>query len=334
MSLTLRRSLSWVLTLASLASLGIGTTYLPGAGGVLAEFGWLLARDNSSPAQLNRAFSLLHFAEEDSPGARARLVSALVRNSDLRVVRGCLRCIAPQIPTPGALSEDVSRALREWFRETNTTQKTALLPEAFSCWLASTGGTQTVTCGNAAFFTVPPQDAVPALDPDNRRWIVAATAVVHGWERWLVEQVVFPDESADPFAVSPFPVPCPLYELAQRLRYIDGLSTNAVIAKQADIGELPRIATGPLCQLLGIPTGELLSMLFDPIDQVRWGAGRILAVAGDARGLSAFCDWLQHNPRFTANANKLMTDLFGPDWRTHCASGSATSQPGQRDGGG
>jgi hypothetical protein len=79
--------------------------------------------------------------------------------------------------------------------------------------------------------------------------------------------------------------------------------------------------------------GALLDMLADPIAEVRWGAGRILAVAGDARGVPAFCDWLQHHPRMTANADKLMAALLGRDWRDLCESGSPTSQPSPGEGG-
>lgn len=83
---------------------------------------------------------------------------------------------------------------------------------------------------------------------------------------------------------------------------------------------------------LWLSVDDLATMLSDPISEVRWGAGRILAVAGDERGLPALREWLKHNPRFTPLADKLMIDLYGPDLRSRSARGSATSQPGPRNG--
>ena len=83
-----------------------------------------------------------------------------------------------------------------------------------------------------------------------------------------------------------------------------------------------------------VPTSEqLLALLGDTDPRVSWSAGRILAVSADACGVPAVCHWLQWNPQMTACADKLMTALFGPDWRDLGESGSSTRESGPSDGG-
>lgn len=324
MSLTLRRGLSWALTLASLASLTVGITHLPGAGGAPGEIRWLLGRDGVPSRDVNRAVFLVRAAEENASKTPSQLLRSLLSDKDPRIVSGALAVILDwqRLGETRTLTEALDNPFGEWFRRATTAEKVAQLPRSLGCFLAVNDMFQYVQGSDPIPWN--PTDSrwrLPATD-DNLRWLVAATLL-----RGELDRV-----DADVTAFSCYSPPS--CDIITRLRLLDGLPARKDPVDSQPVVRYAPILPAAFREQLWMSVNDLVAMLSDPIDQVRWGAGRILAVAGDERGLPAFCDWLQHNPRFTSNANKLMTDLFGPDWRTHCASGSRASQPGQRDGGG
>ncbi len=330
MSRSSRRAISWIGTLAVLAAGGVGLAHLPGSGGTVDELRWLLAHSPRRPATLNQAFRVIYETNQRSSGAAAELLRMLLRDERLDVVDGALMVLARSWGYDVA-SDDADRGVfREWFNRASLDEKLAHIGAALGCcYLPLTEAQHTpspeelvervnglLAPAATAWLAPDCNDVELSLTPEMQRWLVAGTIRQVPWQRPVAEMLTFRGWSTPS-------------DMAQRLDFLDGV----VGSGQTEQTWKPPVLAEAAAQQLWIDFDLLLLMLNDPHDQVRWGAGRILAVAGDARGLPAFCDWLQHNVRMSANADKLMTPLFGPDWRDLCASGSATRPSSPGDGG-
>lgn len=313
MSRTHRRTISWLALAALVAATAIGLTRLPGYGGVVAELRWLLARDNIPPELFNRASGLILLAEEHSPGARAELYRALFRDDDRRVLRGAMTVLADQLRHSGDPSGEIRQVLGDWFQHAAAEEKVACLPHLLHCLVY------------AQFSAARPQSWVaglglgrdlwwePLLTPDDERWMVAATlpSPLDSWR--MAHMLVFSGHRRG-LAVS---------HSLFALDWLPGAPQVGPV-RAIDIDEALRAE-------LRIELERIEAMLNDPIDEVRWAAGRILAVCGDERGLPAFREWLQTTRGLTPEVDKLIADLFGPNWRDACESGGTTRQSGVRD---
>jgi hypothetical protein len=299
MSRTARRCISWTGTLAIVAGVAIGARYLPGAGSVTDELRWLFGWP--SHANLNRADALFELAEQQAPGSQTRILDALLGDSDPVVQQAGLNL------STGALLRALGTSSRKSPRQ-------ALDP--FLRWLARVPPEKRLQYDPYPLLIaeLPPAQRVAAglLTPGDLRWMIAGTRERSLDWRERAEALVFRPGPVEP-------------GVRRRLRMLDAL--------QPIPDELMPLSSEDIAAEL-VPTREqLLALLADADTRVSSNAGRILAVSGDVRGIPAVCRWLQWNPRMTASAGKLMTALFGPDWRDLGESGSATREPGPGDGG-
>ena len=134
------------------------------------------------------------------------------------------------------------------------------------------------------------------LTDADLRWIVAGTL-----RRNAVIRL-----AADELAESRLPV---FYMVRSRLQALDGLSMASSFRP-------------PFRRI-----DELSALLDDPVAQVRWAAGRILASSGDQRGLPALSEWLRDDPKAPRSAGKTLEQWFGPDWRKPFEGKAASTQP-------
>ena len=284
-----------------------------------AELRWLLARDYVPPQSWNRALGLLSFAEQREPGKRAELYRFMLFDEDKRLAGAGLRLLASDITMPGASLADLRALFREWFAQASVSEKIAHVPEVVHC----------VLC---AFGERPNNARLPVLRaPGYEDWDLPLTDED---ERWMVAGMSLDTQ---------YDLECGVLNAAVcrssaetimcRLRFMDGTLAGESRQLFVDAVHAP-LTPDELRDELRLSVERIVGMLDDPIAEVRWGAGRILAVAGDRRGLPAFTEWLRQHPARRRAADQLMTELFGPEWRQLGESGGATSQPGAGDGGG
>ncbi len=338
--LTRRRLASWVGTLALLAMLGLAWMYVPGAGGVVDEVRWLWGRDHVTGPLANRGMLLIDAS--GGPARQAVIARQLLAGDDERVVHQTLVFLVDRTRYLSPGHEPLARELIHWVRGASVRQRLDLLPARFDDDYArldqffpqpetappdeglaeragqgpnlASEGRGAGPSGTSPPYRHPPATA-PAADTDTR-WRLATLAIRTGPRRtpalwWL--------DTFDPNAA-----------LHERAHFLEGAYAAD---KLAPAGEAPfaPLATDrtPVSRLLrAVPLGALLA---DPEPEVRWGAGLLLAIIGDARGLPAFCDWTRHVPHGPEHVDRMMTDLFGPDWREHCESRNTTRQPGEGD---
>lgn len=315
--MAMRRSVSWGATLALLAAAALGVSRLPGAGRLPAELRWSFARDRVGPQVFHRAALLLRTVEQRTPGAGAQLARELLADGDGRVVRGVLTVLGDQLQDPTGVP-GLREVFDAWWLARPTAERIALLPQSLVCRAASSS-----LAGATPLPARTPlhADRAPAAAVDDERLLVAATLQRDAQARELAEMLLFRHTSADA-------------SVAQRLRYLD----NRSALKRADDLDaktpISSISAADLQDQLRLDLAHVRAMLADPVAEVRWAAGRILAVSGEAAGVSAVCEWLRAAPRAVARADALLTDLLGCDWRNFCASRTTTRESSPRDGGG
>lgn len=293
-----RRATSWLGATIAAAVLVIGLTHLPGSGGVLGELRWSFRWP--TPGNLNRAHVLFELIEQRSPGSQIQILDTLL-NAEARTAQ------------EAGLSLTAA-ALRGTQRNPPTaTREQALAP--FLHWLAR------LAPGERLQFQPYPlliaelpraqREASGLLTPADLGWMIAGTAERRSDWRERAEMLVFRPAPAEP-------------GIRQRLAMLD--------AARPVPGHLAPLAPADVAAELVPPGEELAALLADADPRVSGAAGRILAVSGDPRGVPTLSRWLQQNPQMTAGTNKLMTALFGPDWRDLGESGSPAREPGARDG--
>ncbi|MBU0637984.1 MAG: hypothetical protein KKB50_03905 [Planctomycetes bacterium] len=301
MSLVLRRALSWLVTLAVAAALALSITRLPGAGGLEAELRWLFGRGDR--AALNEAAALLHVSEEQTPGTRLHILAALLRDPNDGVVRGTLTFVADLVAYRWGSSthenDDARTVYREWLAGLSDQRRLELLGPLVNCiagyWEALEPGEWKHEC---------------------RRWLVAATIAVDPRLQARACELLWARQAE--------------VDVIDRLRTLDGQAPRWQQRGARDSAPNEPGAWGAL-ELLDVD--EYVTLLTDPVPQVRWAAGRILAVCRDSRALPAVHEWLQNAPNVPAEARAVLDQVFGVDWRTPFESGRATSQSSRRNGG-
>jgi hypothetical protein len=314
MSPAAARALSASLTLITLVAIGLGVTRLPGGRGPVDELVWLLRSPDASPGAFRRASRLLCAAEEKSPGATADLLAQALRTDNEYAVHNALHLLATDFPLSSALADAaLVRMYDLWFRQQSLATKVRHLPYTLLC---------------ADPFPELGAKAGPRARPERRAWNVRLTArdvpwlvaatLERGTARFAAFRALFgPDHH---FIREP--------HVTGRLGVLDGM----IPREHKQLPETFQAFTPDALQSqLTIGVDELLDMLESPVGPVRWAAGRIFVVAGDRRGLAAFCDWLATHPR-APGAEDLLADLFGPQWRAYCESRRATGKPGERHG--
>ena len=310
MSRSLRRAVSWIGTLAVLAACGVGLAHLPGSGGIVDELRWLLGRGRAPSQSLNRATALILFAEKQRPGTRTALFKELLWERNPRIVRGTIGLLAGQLDIRKP-PDDLLALFTQWFLASTAEERLRYQPALLAC------------CEHLLLFQG--LDLKPETRSTSQPWPLPAAV---GDYRWLVAGTLWRQHAGRAFADGVvFRKRADLDWLSLRLQFLDG------DAPFLENHRFPPLPADRLAATLRPSVEQVLAMVKDPDERVRWGAGRILAAAGDTRGLPALCDWVQHNPRLMPNADKLMKALFGPDWRDLCASGSSTSQSSTSDGG-
>lgn len=297
MSLATRRTLSWIGTLAALAAGSIGVARLPGSAGLSSELRWL--NGWPSRANSNRANALFELTERRAPGSQARILDTLLGDSDSDVQRVGLRLSAiallNALRTPPTMSrEQALGPFLRWLARVPPEKR--LQYDPYPLLIAELPRAQ--------------REATGLLTAPDLRWMVTRTGERALDWRERADALVFRRAPAEP-------------GIRQRLLMLDAL--------QPIPGDLAPLTPEDVAAEL-VPTSERLLALLDDADtRVSWSAGRILAVSGDPRGVPAVCRWLQWNPQMVTCADKLMTALFGPDWRDLCESGSPARESGPGD---
>lgn len=326
MSLTVRRTSSWVLTLAVLIAIVVGVRRLPGSGGLIEELRWLLGGGWAS-TNVNRATLLLYYTEQTDIAASVEMLRQLLDDPDDRVVTGAYLILTDRLPpTIDKCARDSSPfvdLLVEWREKADARRMIAHADLALSGFHVA--GVRAV--GNDAWRRVEwdatfAESPIPVRQPDKRCMVAvtlpdARTTFTDGVfrQRWVQKARLDSIYSRWEFVSNPHARPD-----YRKLREARGEPIRA-------------LGDAELAEQLRLTPEELREMLSDPIDEVRWGAGRMLAIAGDARGIPAVCEWLAANPRWAGLMDELMRDLYGPGWRAFGESRGAASQPGEGGGG-
>jgi hypothetical protein len=297
----------------------VGWRRMPGVNGPQEELYWLLDHDKVAPQDLNLAGNIIRFAEERQPGQRVVLLRSLLSSKNEHLVQGALALLADQVEPPGRGGGELRRVFAEWFSHATVEEKVLHLRPLLRCCVLATTSKPDLQNLNS-YPVLPPREWDVPMTKEDWRWLIAGTLMLNGIGSSVLDLAVFP-------------VRIPVDDVLDRLRFLDGITSWSVHDAVAS-GRLGPISEHNLARQLPIPLADLTTMLSDPIREVRWGAGRIFAVAGDRRGLPALREWLKEHPARAKACDELMTPLFGPNWRSDVESGSATSPPRARDGGG
>jgi hypothetical protein len=287
MSLTTKRTISWLGTLAVLAAFCVGIARLPASGGLVDELRWALGRARGSPASFDHAERLLFAVAHEGLGDPLKVLETLLADEDPFVVHGTLVHIADEFRVLTGLTQGFEDepppaviAFRTWFDRTTPDERLAYLPNTLLAGAALPEGWQ----------------MSPVLTRDDGRWIVAAALERNpDWRTWA-DRLLFGRADA-------------LEDQRTRLLVLDRL-------EDCDPGpDWPGLQCRYPDEPYALHGDDVAAYISDPHEKARWAAGRILTVARDARGLPAFREWLTAHPRIPSDAEKMLTDLFGPDWR-------------------
>jgi hypothetical protein len=311
----IRRLASWISLTTLLIAAALAYRLLPGAGGPAEEIRWLLACDYLTAGRSNQAAALLNLAEADSPGTRGAIFRQLLADADRRVVMHAMLLASDELRRSGPRL-DVAEALAAWLSDATVADLVATLPHSLKCLALAVAACEGANERDDAW-------SLTKLPGRHARWFVAANLEqdIHTRliaDAWLLESLTRPASAAA--------VESRWQAALERLRAIDGPGRTWASGRDAPL--LPPNWAARLS------SDDLAALLDDPIEQVRWGAGRILAAAGDARGLPVLREWLQSHPRRTPEADAVMSGIYGPEWRDLHARSSPTGQPGPGDGGG
>jgi hypothetical protein len=334
MSLPARRVNSWIGTFAIVAALGAAYTRLPGAGGLTSEVRWLLGHRPPGPirSSSNPALKLLMIREAGAAGTASRIFATLLYDRDPRVVEGVLWLASDLAVRPRRGFPDVDPWVPDfvrWFNETDARKKESLRDALLTCLLrvvlvaSFDAGVQ--GRGHRA-PTTGPTAAVRDLriTDDDLRWMLRATIAGSPATRVDAWAVLLRAESDLTVEI----VLRRLYLLEDSRRNPSGGA--APLPSEKDCHR----QTAPTWAHITLANADALAALTrDADEQVRWAAGRMLAVCGDERGLPAVDEHVRNNPGRAGPVVGLLDDFLGPDWRKPFESGGAARQPGAGDGG-
>ncbi|MGD8451128.1 MAG: hypothetical protein PVJ57_04865 [Phycisphaerae bacterium] len=266
-----------------LVAASVGWTRLPGVDGVRGELWWQLHRDKLGPSDWTQIGRLVHLTEFEVPGSRAPILKDLLSSGDFVVVDRTLQILSDLLVLRGADSPNLLALVDGWLQSASADDKLAHRRVLCECGMR-----------RAALNGWKHDAQVPAVE--DLRWILVATMDPYSMHTMLARDLLPLEADA-------------VRTLSPRQLFLDG-----VMPAPAGLGIImPGL---PPAVPLGEPlTESLIALLADPVPEVRWAAGRLLAVAGDARGVPAVIEWLQHEPGRTAVAEKLFSYLYGPEWR-------------------
>ncbi|MBP7746510.1 MAG: hypothetical protein KA383_10275 [Phycisphaerae bacterium] len=300
MALTIRRLISWLGTLAVLGALAVGISRLPAQGGLVGELRWVFTQPIPAATKYSRTLELLWQAKQRAPDGPFNVMRVLLHDDDTRVVQCALVLVGDSIRSAAAFAVDWgARLFEEWFAHSTADQRFAHLPYTLlQCYwdagsrmyaphFAETSTRDEVAAGQLA----------PWRGADDVCWIVAGTLEKGPDWRPLADAGAFNDAA-------------PTQHIRVRLLVLDALLTRDTAFVPTPLDE------STLQTELRPPLEQVLSLLTDLREKVRWAAGRILTVAGDRRGLPAFREWLKAHPNIPPGATQMLAELFGPDWRT------------------
>jgi hypothetical protein len=330
MSRTLWRCTSWLATAALLTAVGLALRHLPGAGGLTGEVRWLLSRRAVNgppiPAPANPVLKLLILRESREPGATAGILGTLLSDRDPRVVDGVLS-LAFDLRAQSV--EGLPRLtgfwpeFRRWFHNADLSTKQLHregLVRLLAAELHADDDAELSKTSAEDYHRRPRPGASPAgleLTNLDLRWILLATLAR---DRRTAVPALNVCLRAESFAIRDI--------IQTRLELLDrpagGPWGGACPPPWSHDCLREHAATWSTIELT--IADELSELVRDPDADLRWAAGRILAVCRDRRGLPAVHERLRDRPREMQEADRLMQDLFGPDWREALESGSATRQ--------
>lgn len=289
------RWLSWAVTAGVIAAGYFALHRLPGAGGRVDELRWQLGSPRFVGSAVNDAVRLLWDADARAAGGAGRILAALVVDPDPLVASRALGLLASELNRQGAMSLRTDPALREafaqWLRHASVAEKVGHAELALTCSMHLVRSTNPLDLGELS------------LSEDDDAWLLAGlvgdSIVGRAWAATLV------------FQIPPGGQDVPLAERLERTclggRRVEGEPERPIRA-------IPRDA---LRAQLRLPLERIEALLDSPLPSVRFATGAILAFSGDARGLPATREWLAaHKLAGTAYVEELLSDLFGPEWRT------------------
>ncbi len=282
------RVLSWILVAGTILIAWAVLSRLPGAGGRVDELRWQLGSARFYGSAVNDAVRLLWDADQRKPGDAARILSALLIDPDPLVAGRALGLLSSELnrQTAGGAAPDpaLRGAFAEWLRRAPLDRKVA-------------HGELTLICSmQLARRQLPPDlGDLPISDADHA-WIIAGllsdSMPARAWAELLV-----------------FEHPWKPAGIAERL---DAISKRSDPDVAVDPALQTAIARDELSNQLRVPLDTIERLVDSPFQDTRFAAGRILAFAGEERGLSAARDWLASRPPpGAALAMELLRGLFG-----------------------
>lgn len=303
MRLLFRRILSWLSLAAVVALAWRGYAVVPGGAGAVDEVKWLLDSSRRNP-DYNRAGNLVVYAAAGNltitgcgnPAPPFTLLGVHGASAIAREFSPLFDDETVDKPRLLIVLSDIALRLGGSSRERDA------LPSLFwefERWLTSRSDSQLIGMRAELLGVLWSFQDVIASQPRARviRWIIAGSLPQRRGPDWRVAIDLLTQ-----LRIIDIDVRYRLFQL-DRQEDLDRRSPHSV--------DPPRSWDVRVLQ----SNERLAEMLNDPVDRIRWGAGRILAVCRDERGLPAVAEWLDRDANAPASAVELMSELFGADWR-------------------
>ncbi len=333
MSLRARRLVSWLGTLGVAGALASGVAHLPGTGGLTGEVRWLLGHRPQGPVRTsNPVLKLLMIREAAAHGIACPILATLLYDDDPHVVAGVLWLAHDLAMRPRRAFPDVNPWVPDfvrWFNSANVRTKESLQEALLPCLsriLLMAEFDAGSTSREALAALTGPIAAVRNLNvtDDDLRWLIRASIAASRPAREPAFELVLRAESIRTRDIVP-----------NRAGFLDNsrFAPWHGAAGPAWSAECERNQAGAWSRIELACGDRLAALTRDADEQVRWAAGRLLAVCRDERGLPAMDEYFRSNPGRAGPAIELLSDLFGPDWRKPFESGGAASQRGAGNGG-
>ncbi len=310
-----RRITSWVGTSAVAVGLYLAAGLLPGARGVEGELGWRFARLGTSQ-KFDRDTTLLvssylHERPEEAALAVRRWLNEWPADEMWQLFD------LLQVPLMGLPDDAPARdAVLDWVMSLPLEERAALLPGIGELWLRA--AEPDVPPFSRAWARFEPKLDVgrlaERLSPDETAWVALLMAALEQMRYFDEPHFIRGDADRDELLLRSF-----------RARW-------ASWAEEL-LGDRP-LRSGP-CRLwfiIDVDAERVVALLDDPCEDVRDAAARMLALAGDPRGLPGYCEFLNawgNDP----HADSVLESIYGADWRSLSESCRATRLPRERDGG-
>lgn len=291
-----------ILGTTAVAALAVaGILRLPG-GTIESELRWSLRRSGDTMQNLNHAYHLLLEADERRPGARAALYRDLLNDDDRHIVYHTLFMLAHDLRFRGDVDPPLIAVYEAWFEGASESLKIDTLPVSMQCH------------ARVCMLTHPLSDWGLLASSADVRWILAATG-----ERSLLAGNKLP-----PLILRHEPPRAGLDSVFLRLLLLDGIRDSLVPVPSTVPAKVVALTPADIDAELVVSHADLLDALLDSRREVRWGAARLLVVAGDRRGGVAFMEWHRARRQLEPMAAQMLARLYGEDWRDALARSDST----------